>query len=191
MGKVHPEIDTQLRAFIDSQQMFFVATAPLEAEGHVNCSPKGLTSFRVLDSKTVAYLDFVASGIETIAHVRQNGRIVIMFCAFEGPPQIVRLHGRGTIIEPTDGDFEPLLAQFAPQARLGLRAVVKVEVKRISGSCGFGVPRFRFEGQRDQLARWAAHKGTAGLEAYQREKNASSIDGLEGLLWPARTSTEE
>jgi hypothetical protein len=183
MAKVHPEIDERLRAFIDAQKMFFVATAPLEAEGHVNCSPKGLGTFRVFGPTTVAYLDYVASGIETVAHLRQNGRVVIMFCAFEGPPNIVRLHGRGTVVEPSDADFEPLLAAFGPVESLGLRAIVKVEVVRVSDSCGFGVPLYRFEGQRDQLPRWAAHKGATGLETYQRAKNATSIDGLDGLRW--------
>ena len=162
MGKLHDAIDDRLREFIAAQHVFFVATAPSGAAGHVNCSPKGLAAFRVLDPHTVGYVDFVGSGVETIAHVRQNGRIVILFCAFEGPPKILRLHGRGEAIEPAD-------------------AVVRIYVERIADSCGYGVPLYRYEGQRDQLAAWAERKGADGIEAYEREHNAASIDGIPAL----------
>jgi len=183
MGKVFPELDEPLRAWIAAQHVFFVATAPSGAEGHVNCSPKGLDAFRVLGPKTVAYVDYVGSGAETVAHVRQNGRIVVMFCAFEGAPRIVRLHGRGTIVEPSDAEFEALLAHFDPGP--GLRSIVRIHVTRISDSCGFGVPLLRFEDDRPQLAAWAVRKQD-GLASYQRDKNRSSIDGLPGLKWTQR-----
>ena len=166
--------------------MFFVASAPLDADGHVNVSPKGpIDTLRVLGPTTVAYLDFVGSGAETIAHVRENGRIVIMMCAFEGPPRILRLHGRGEVIPATEGRFDELIERcdFAqpdtPEAR---RAIVLVEVDRVADSCGYGVPLMKHEGERPHMEAWAAKKvrvgGPEALLAYQREKNASSIDGL-------------
>lgn len=181
MGAVYPDIDEKLRRFIESQQMFFVATAPSGSDGHVNCSPKGLDSFAVLGPRTVAYVDFAGSGVETIAHVRQNGRIVIMFCAFEGPPKIVRLHGRATVVEAGSPGFAALLESLARVPQLGVRAVIRVDVTRISDSCGYGVPLLRFEGQRAQLPSWAERKGEKGLADYKRTKNAASIDGLAGL----------
>src|SRR3990167_1419934 len=129
MAKTYPEIDERLRAFIAGQHIFFVASAPNGPGGHVNCSPKGLDTFRILGPTRVAYLDFVGSGAETIAHARQNGRVVIMFCAFEGPPKILRLHGRGEILEPGDAEFESLLARF--DLKPGIRAIVCVDVERI------------------------------------------------------------
>lgn len=181
MGKLHPEIDEHLRRFIQAQHVFFVATAPSGPDGHVNLSPKGLDSFRILGPRTVAYLDFVGSGVETIAHLRQNGRIVIMLCAFEGPPNIVRLHGRGLVLEPQDAEFARVSAEF-PSSE-GARAVILVDVERVSDSCGFGVPLYAYRGERTQLPAWSARKGPAGLDAYQQAKNRSSIDGLPGLRW--------
>lgn len=181
MGKLYAEIDDRLRAFIARQHLFFVASAPSGPDGHVNCSPKGLDTFRILGPTRVAYLDFVGSGVETIAHLRQNGRVVLMFCAFDGTPNIVRLHGRGVAVEPRDPEFAALRAGFA-EAR-GVRAVVRVDVTRISDSCGYGVPLYRYEGERPQMGEWAERKGEAGLEKYQREKNARSLDGLPGLRW--------
>jgi hypothetical protein len=159
--------------------MFFVATAPLSPEGHVNVSPKGLDSFRVLDGHTVAYVDLVGSGAETIAHLRDNGRITFMFCAFEGPPNILRLYGRGEVIEPGDEGFDDLLARFP--AYDSARAVVRVRITRITDSCGYGVPLYGFEGDRRQLHDWADRKGPDGLREYQLEKNTASIDGLPAL----------
>jgi hypothetical protein len=179
MGKTYPEIDERIRAFIAAQHCFFVASAPSGPGGHVNCSPKGLDTFRVLGPTTVAYLDYTGSGVETIAHLRENRRIVVMFCAFDGPPNIVRLHGLGEVIEPTDVAFGALLARFEPGP--GLRAIIRIEVTRISDSCGYGVPLLRHEGERSQLEAWADRKGADGLSAYRREKNAASIDGLPGL----------
>jgi hypothetical protein len=183
MAKLYTEIDDRLRAFIARQHVFFVASAPNGPGGHINCSPKGLDTFRILTPTRVAYIDFVGSGVETIAHLRQNGRVVLMFCAFDGPPNIVRLHGRGTAVEPRDPDFAPLRAEF--HAAPGVRAIVRVDLTRISDSCGYGVPLLRYEGERPQMPEWAERKGEAGLDAYQREKNARSIDGLPGLRWTA------
>lgn len=184
MAKTFPEIDERLRAFIDDQHVFFVASAPTGPGGHVNCSPKGLNTFEILGPTRVAYLDFVGSGAETIAHVRQNGRVVIMFCAFEGPPRIVRLHGRGEIVEPGDAEFEPLLARF--ESKPGTRAIVCVDLARISDSCGYGVPLLEFKSERPQMIEWAERKKEAGLVTYQREHNASSLDGLPALRWTER-----
>ncbi len=177
MGKVLTTIDDSLRSFLESQRMFFVATAP--AEGHLNLSPKGLDTFRVLDEHTVAYLDFVGSGVETIAHLKENGRIVLLFCAFTGAPKIVRLHGRGEAIFPSDAEYPALRALFPDYA--GARAVIRVHCERISDSCGYAVPLYDFRGHRTQLIDWAEKKGPEGLADYQRQKNAESIDGLPGL----------
>ena len=179
MGKMYPEIDERIAEFLGNQHVFFVATAPLSAEGRVNLSPKGLHSFAVLDPRTVAYLDLTGSGIETIAHLRENGRITLMFCAFEGPPKILRLQGRGEVIEPGHSAWEDLAARFP--SHLGARAVIRVRVERIADSCGYAVPLMRFEGERDQLALWAERKGPEGLSAYRAAHNETSIDGLPGL----------
>ena len=181
MGKIYTEIDARIRTFIDAQQMFFVATAPREESAHLNISPKGLDTFRVLDAQTVCYLDYVGSGAETIAHLRENGRIVIMFCAFQGPPNIVRLHGRGDVIEPQDLEYAALRPLFP--STVGVRAIIRVRVDRLSDTCGFGVPLYTYEGQRSQLTDWAGHKGEPALVQYQEKKNAESIDGLPALRW--------
>src|SRR5690606_5942692 len=156
-------------------------TAPGGQAGHVNCPPKGRDTFRVLGPTTVAYLDYTGSGVETLAHLRQNGRIVIMFCAFAGPPRILRLHGRGEALEVGEAGFEALAPHFAPLPALGVRAIVRIELTRIADSCGYGVPLMRYEGERDQMERWAERKGADGIAAYQKEKNSASIDALPGL----------
>jgi hypothetical protein len=179
MGKVYERIDDDLRAFIGAQRMFFVATAPLAGEGHVNVSPKGFDTLRVIDEQTVAYLDHVGSGAETIAHLRENGRITLMFCAFSGSPKIVRLYGRGRAVEPADAEFASLKLLFPPA--VAVRSIVCVDVERVSGSCGFGVPLYRYEGHRTHLQEWARHKGEDGLREYKRRKNSVSIDGLPAL----------
>ena len=181
MGQTYTALDDQLRQFIEAQHVFFVATAPSGADGHVNVSPKGLNTLRILGPNTVAYLDYIGSGVETIAHLRENGRIVIMVCAFEGPPKILRLHGRGHVVEPQDPQFGPLVARFEPAA--SVRGLIVVEVTRIGDSCGYGVPLYQFAGNRPQLPRWAEKKSESELRSYQRDKNARSIDGLEGLRW--------
>ena len=178
MGKVYSEIDEKLAAWLLRQQLFFVATAPLAADGHVNVSPKGdLRWFRILGPREVGYLDFIGSGAETIAHARENGRIVVMFCAFDGPPRIVRLHGRATVLPPDD----ELVARFDPPEH-AVRSVIHVDVDRIADSCGYQVPLMRFEGTRPQYGAWVDKKvRDGGLEAYVAEKNAESIDGLPAL----------
>lgn len=180
MGKVHASIDDALAAWIGGQRIFFVATAPSGDDGHVNCSPRGGDPLVVLGPTTVAWLDRTGSGIETAAHLRQNGRIVVMLCAFEGPPRILRLHGRGEVVPAGAPAFAELHARLGGNP-LGARAIVRVELTRIADSCGFGVPLHRFAGDRPQLPAWAETKGPDGVAAYVREKNARSIDGLPGL----------
>ena len=180
MAKTFEGIDDKLGRFLAEQPVFFVATAPTEADGHMNLSPKGVSgTFRILDPSTVAYLDITGSGIETVAHLRDNGRIVIMFCAFSGPPRIVRLHGRGRAVLPGDGDFEDLAARFPPVP--GTRSIITVALERVSDSCGFGVPRMTYAGDRPNMAEWADRKGEDGLVEYRAKMNATSIDGLPGL----------
>ena len=181
MAKVFDAIDPQLAAWIARQRMFFVATAPSGDGGHVNVSPKGpIETLRVLDEHTVAYLDLVGSGAETVAHLHDNGRIVVMLCAFEGPPRIVRLHGRGEVLEADAVEFPDTTA--LPQQH---RTVIRVDVERIADSCGFGVPLMAYEGERPQSLGWAqsrlAKGGPGALDEYVAEQNAVSIDGLPAL----------
>jgi hypothetical protein len=179
VGRVYDAIDERLADWICRQPVFFTATAPAGGDGHVNVSPKGLDTLAVLGPTTVAYLDLTGSGVETIAHLRQNGRICVMLCAFTGPPRILRLQGRGQVLEPGHPEFAGLVARFPPYD--GIRSVIRVRCDRIADSCGYGVPLLRFEGDRETLPEWAARKGTQGLEAYRAEKNARSVDGLPGL----------
>ncbi len=179
MGQVYDAIDDRTAAFIAAQRVYFVATAPLAADGHVNLSPKGLDTFAVLDPHTVAYLDLTGSGVETIAHLRENGRITICFAAFEGPPKIVRLYGRGTVIAAGDAEFAALAARFP--AYIGARSVIRVTVERVADSCGYAVPEYAFVRERQQLVQWAERKGLDGVRTYQDERNGASIDGLPGL----------
>jgi hypothetical protein len=189
LGKTFDRIDERLREWIGRQALFFVATAPLAGDGHVNVSPKGpIGSLRVLDDHTVAYLDVIGSGAETIAHLRENGRIVVMFCAFDGPPRIVRLHGRGEVVAPADERFDELLADFdfdEPATAQARRSIIVVEVDRIADSCGYGVPLMSYEGEREHADKWAAKKlrvgGPEALVDYQRAKNSESLDGLPAL----------
>ena len=176
MGKVLNAITPELREWIAAQQMFFVATAPLSDEGHINCSPKGGDTFRIIGPGEVAYLDYIGSGAETAAHLRENGRIVLMFCAFQGPPKIVRLHGSGEVLTQSDSRFGELIKQFPPHA--STRAIVLMQVTRVSSSCGFGVPLMTFQAERNEGYDWAKKKGPDGLKEYIREKNQTSIDGL-------------
>ncbi|MBW1755448.1 MAG: pyridoxamine 5'-phosphate oxidase family protein [Deltaproteobacteria bacterium] len=181
MAKTYDAIDAKLRTFIDDQKMFFVATAPLTPDGHINVSPKGLAgTFAIIDDRTIAYLDLTGSGVETIAHLRDNGRICVMFCAFEGRPRIVRIHGTGDVVEPDNAEFESLSAHFDEYP--GVRSIIRVRAGRISDSCGYGVPLYEHTGGRDQLQRWAEQKGEDGLAQYRRDNNAESLDGLRSLL---------
>lgn len=186
MGRVHDAIDDGLRGWIDQQHVFFVSTAPLAADGHVNVSPKGLDSFRVLGRRRVAYLDLTGSGVETIAHVRENGRICVMFCAFDGPPRIVRFHGRGTVAEVGTPAFDELAPHF--ELRQGTRAIIDVAVSRIADSCGYAVPLMSFDGERSMLDEWAERRGPDGIVAYRAERNAESLDGLPGVTTAAVTA---
>src|SRR5215472_1829404 len=151
MGKVHAAIDGTISEFIQAQRMFFVGSAPADGDGHVNVSPKGGDSFRILGPTTVAYVDYFGSGVETVAHLRENGRIVIMFCAFDGPPKIVRLHGRGRVVLPTQPEFAELRSQFAKERTHAQRAVIVVDVHRVADSCGYSVPRMTFVEDRNIL----------------------------------------
>jgi hypothetical protein len=187
MAKVFERIDEHLREWIARQRLYFVGTAPLDGEGHVNVSPKGpIGTLRVLDDHTVAYLDMVGSGAETVAHLQENGRIVVMLCAFEGPPRILRLHGRGEVVAPGDPRFDELYGQAGFEAphevEAARRAIVVVEVTRIADSCGYGVPLMEYEGGRPHMEAWAEKKMRVGgpeqIKAYVAEKNAASIDGL-------------
>lgn len=179
MGEHAAGIDAEVAGFLKKQKVFFVATAPLSAKGRVNLSPKGMDSFRVLDPRTFAYLDLTGSGVETVAHLRENGRITVMFCAFEGAPRILRLQGRGEALEPGDSGFDALRALF-PEFP-GVRSVVKVAVDRVATSCGTGVPRMDFREERPQMIQWCEKLGPEGLRTYRREKNRRSLDGLPGL----------
>jgi Pyridoxamine 5'-phosphate oxidase len=179
MGKTRSTIDDETRRFIEAQRIFFVASAPLKADGHVNLSPKGLDTFRILRPTTVAYIDFNGSGVETIAHLKENGRIVLMFCAFQGPPNIFRLYGHGRVVERREREFQALAANFPVYDYV--RSIIVVEIDRVIDSCGYGVPRFKYEGEREQLTAWARKQGSEGLQAYRERKNQQSIDGLPGL----------
>jgi Pyridoxamine 5'-phosphate oxidase len=177
--KVHDGISGRLRAFVEAQPMFFVATAPSGDGGHVNLSPKGMRgTFAVLGEHRVAYLDFHGSGTETIAHLAENGRITIMFCAFDGPPNIVRLHGTGRAVPVTEPGFADLVALFPDSPdRHGARAVIDVAVQRVSDSCGYSVPLMAYEGDRDLLVRAHERRTDDDLAEYRRKKNGYSIDG--------------
>lgn len=180
MGKVHEQIDERLAAWLTAQPMFVVATAPLSGSGLINASPKGGSgTFAVLGPTRVGYLDLTGSGVETIAHLRENGRIVLMFMAFEGRPQIVRLHGRGRAVLPEDPQFTELVQQFPRHP--GTRAVIVVDVERIADSCGYAVPRMDYVADRDVLDLWSEKKGPDGIAAYWAKHNALSLDGLPGL----------
>jgi hypothetical protein len=179
MGKVYDALDDELCRFIAAQHLFFVATAPSGDGGHVNLSPKGYDTFRILDPGAVAYLDLTGSGVETIAHLRDNGRITLMFCAFEGPPRILRIHGRGEAIGPGDERFAELAGLFPPLE--GVRSVIRIGIERVSTSCGYAVPLMAYERERDTLVKWCERKGPEGIAKYKREKNGHSIDGLPGL----------
>jgi hypothetical protein len=176
MGRTLENITSELAAFIRTQPLFFVATAPLDRGGHVNLSPKGLDTFRVLSPTRVGYLYFTGSGNETAAHIRVNGRIPFMFCAFDGPPKILRLYGRAQVVTPVDPHWDELARHF--ELRIGARQVVLADIHRVQISCGFSVPRMHFDADRAELDRWAAAKGAEGLRLYRREKNSRSIDGL-------------
>jgi hypothetical protein len=179
MGKVYDGIDDRLTEFLGRQHVFFVGTAPTDPRGHLNVSPKGLDTFRILEPHSVAYLDLIGSGIETVAHLRENGRITLMFCAFEGRPLVLRLYGKGRVVEPGDGEWAALIGRFPDYP--GVRSVIVVDVDRIADSCGYAVPRYEFKDDRSQLIAYAENKGPEAMEEYKARKNARSIDGFVGL----------
>ena len=175
MARFFDRLEPKHRAFIEAQRMFFVASAPSEG-GRVNLSPKGLDSFRILDDRTVGYLDMTGSGNETAAHTGENGRLTIMFCAFEGAPLILRLYGRGRAVGPADAEWADLAPRFPDLP--GARQLIVLAVESLQTSCGFAVPEYEFKGHRDQLLRWSEKQGPEGLTDYRRKNNARSIDGL-------------
>jgi len=179
--KAYPNLDDRHRRFIADQQMYFVATAPLAADGHVNLSPKGLESFVVLADDRVAYIDLGGSGIETHAHLRENGRICLMFCAFEGKPLILRLYGRGQAHLYGEPGFEALRDHF-PAIDVPVRGIIEVEIDRVQDSCGWGVPLYEYQGQRERLADHCAKRTQDEHISLIYEKNAESIDGLPGAV---------
>ena len=179
MATLYDELTPKLIEWIGRQQMFFVASAPLAGDGLINCSPKGLDALRILDAHSVAYLDLTGSGAETIAHTRENGRLLIMFCAFEGAANIVRLWGTATPYFPGAPDFEALRPLFPDLP--GIRSIIKLDVERIQDSCGFGVPLYDYKGQRPTLVKHWANQGEAAVADYQRLNNRTSLDGLPAL----------
>lgn len=180
MGKFNDHITEEYKAFIEKQHIFFVATAPLNKEAHVNLSPKGLDSFRVLSPTRVIYMDFVGSGNETSAHILQNGRITFMFCAFEGKPNILRLYGKGYTVLAGDDEWKELSSYFTIFSNT--RQLIVADIHKTQTSCGFGVPLYEYEGEREILFEWAEKKGVNGIEEYKKEKNVRSIDGLPTAL---------
>lgn len=181
MGKFHDHLLEHHIEFIRKQKMFFTATSPLSEEGHINLSPKGNDSFRVLSNTLVGYMDLSGSGNETSAHLLENGRITFMFCAYDGTPDILRLYGIGRTILPTDSEWETIAPHFS--LHLATRQIIVADIHRVQTSCGYSVPLYSYEGERDQMDKWAMHKGEAGLEAYRKEKNRISIDGLPTALY--------
>ena len=180
MGKNYDALTDEHREWIAEQKLFFVATAALAADGHVNMSPKGYDTFRVIDERTVAYLDLTGSGIETIAHLRENRRLTVMFCGFEGRPRILRLYGTGTPVLHGEPGFDELAAFWGPPP--GARAVIRLDIDLVRSSCGFSIPFMDYAGERETLGEWAEKKGPDGIAAYWADRNAVSIDGLQGFV---------
>lgn len=176
MGKFTQELRPQDIKFIARQKMFFTATAPIARDGHINLSPKGLDSFRIISPNKVAYLDLNGSGNETSAHLLENGRITIMFCAYDGPPNILRLYGTGYTVLPEDAGWEALHSLF--NLSVEARQIIVVDVHQVQNSCGYSVPYYNYEGERDHAQKWCDKKGSAGLQQYQQDKNLLSLDGL-------------
>jgi len=176
MGRVYKEISSELAECIGRQKMFFVGTSPLSESGSVNISPKGYDTFRIVDSQTVAYLDLTGSGAETIAHLRENGRITFMWCSFEGPPRIVRIHARGKVVSADDVSFQGVFDEMP-----GARSIIVATAERVSDSCGYSVPVMKYEEERSRLREWADNKSEEELNDYWKEKNSASIDGLPAL----------
>lgn len=181
MGKFSGSIQESHKKFIEKQKMFFTGSAPLSADGHINLSPKGLDSFRVLSPNRVAYMDIVGSGNETSAHLLENGRITLMFCAFDGPPNILRLYGNGYTVLPQHEEWAALSQHFS--MKLNTRQIIVADIDKVQTSCGYGVPLYEFTGDRDIADTWAEAKGEDGLAAYMQEKNRVSLDGLPTAMY--------
>jgi hypothetical protein len=176
MAKFYESINPELQAFIEKQHIFFVASAPLSAEGHVNLSPKGLDAFRVLSPNRVAYIDIISSGNETSAHTLENGRITFMFCSYEGNPLILRLFGRGKAVLPGHPEWASLAALYTVFP--STRQIITADISLVQTACGFGVPEYTYNGERDEHFKWAEKKGPEGLERYKQEHSMVSLDGL-------------
>ncbi|MDZ7957658.1 MAG: pyridoxamine 5'-phosphate oxidase family protein [Aulosira sp. DedQUE10] len=176
MSKLFDCITEELQEFIAAQHLFFVGSAPLSPTGHVNLSPKGLETFRVLSPNRVGYLDLTGSGNETSAHLQENGRITFLFCAFQEPASILRLYGQGYTILPGSPDWNSFYPLFPPLP--GIRQIIIADIERVQTSCGFGIPLYEYQGQRQTLVNWAVKKGEPGVKEYQQQKNLASIDGL-------------
>jgi hypothetical protein len=176
MAKVHENITPDLQEFIRRQHMFFVASAPLSADGHVNLSPKGMDTFRILSTTRVAYMDVISSGNETSAHMQENGRVTFMFCSFEGAPNILRLYGRGWTVLPGSAEWPQFSTLFTLLP--STRQILVADIDRVQTSCGYGVPLYKYQGERDQHHKWSEKIGPTGLEAYKQEHSMVSIDGL-------------
>jgi hypothetical protein len=189
MGKVFDHISDDLQTFIRSQHMFFVATAPLAGDGHINLSPKGMDSFRILSPNRVGYLDMTGSGNETSAHIAENGRITFMFCGFAGAPNIVRLYGSGHTVLFDSAEWHELVGKFT--LHFGARQIIIADIHRVSTACGYAVPLFDYQGERDTLVKYWEAKGEAALPDYQRANNSASIDGLITPLCAALTEPEQ
>lgn len=181
MGKFFNRIEPQHKEFIEKQKMFFVATAPLSNAGHVNLSPKGLDSFQIADDNRVMYMDIIGSGNETSAHILENGRITFMFCAFDGPPLILRLYGKGYTVLPSHPEWDELSTRFSLQ--IATRQIIVADIDMVQTSCGFSVPLYDYAGERDHAFKWAENKGEEGLKKYQEEKNRVSMDGLPTAMY--------
>ncbi|MEP7107226.1 MAG: pyridoxamine 5'-phosphate oxidase family protein [Ferruginibacter sp.] len=180
MGKFHESISRAHQEFIEKQHIFFVSTAPLRQDGHINLSPKGLDCFRVLSMNKCAYMDLISSGNETSAHTRENGRITFMFCSFEGVPNILRLYGKGFTVLPGSNEWD----EYAPHFVIypSTRQIIVAEINKVQTSCGFGVPLYTYEGERKMHFEWAESKGKKGLEEYVKDKNMESMDGLPTVI---------
>lgn len=187
MAKFYDSITPDLHAFIERQHVFFVASAT--ADSHVNLSPKGQDTLRILDDKTVVYLDLVGSGNETAAHMKHDGRLTIMFCSFDKDPLIVRLFGRGRVVTPRDEEYAELHEPF--NAFPGERQIIVLDVEKAQSSCGFGVPHYELVGPRTKIVEWAIGKGEAALKDYQRRYNARSMDGLSNDTVPGQAVAEQ
>lgn len=174
MAKFYEQLNDTLKGFISEQKIFFTASAPIE--GRVNLSPKGMDTFRCVDDKTVAYLDLTGSGNETAAHISENGRLTIMFCSFAENPLILRLYGKGEIVRLNSQKWKNLSGHF--QSFIGERQIIVLHIESLQTSCGFGVPVFQLKAERTKLVEWAERKSENGINAYWREKNKTSIDGL-------------